>query len=236
VPPAFQAVEIQGGEAVGIREADGARVPITRMGYVFFLSSAWATSGAVHRIDTRTGEERFLVDGNRMLVFPDDPRYGPHLRVVRHRYYNGGSFDPTEVFDFDGNSKVVRPPAAELVRWSGKLVEADLPRDWAISEETREWDASIHLHARAGPPDPAPSEGLDLEEHVSSIDVAAAPLAAYLARGEGVDGRTARGLAYTYLHLPFDPFAQDDVESGQAADDSRVAWAVAGIAERWPST
>ena len=60
---------------------------------IYFLSSAWATSGAVHFVDVASGARRFLVPGNSLEVATTG-RYAGHLLVEQHRYFvAGGSYD-----------------------------------------------------------------------------------------------------------------------------------------------
>lgn len=56
---------------------DGARV--------YFLSSAYATSDAVHAVEVGTGRTSFISDGNSLEVIGSG-RYGGHLLVSRHTY------------------------------------------------------------------------------------------------------------------------------------------------------
>ncbi|MBV9772638.1 MAG: PD40 domain-containing protein [Gemmatimonadetes bacterium] len=60
---------------------------------VYFLSSAWATSGAVHAVELASGRERFVAAGNSLEVVPSG-RYAGDLLVEQHRYFlAGGSYD-----------------------------------------------------------------------------------------------------------------------------------------------
>lgn len=60
---------------------------------VYFLSSAWATSGSVHAIDLANAKERFVTAGNSLDVIPAG-RYAGDLIVNQHRYWlAGGSYD-----------------------------------------------------------------------------------------------------------------------------------------------
>jgi hypothetical protein len=60
---------------------------------IYFLSSAWATSGAVHAVDIASGAHRFLVPGNSLEVAATGP-YAGHLLVEQHRtFVAGGSYD-----------------------------------------------------------------------------------------------------------------------------------------------
>jgi len=60
---------------------------------IYFLSTAWVTSAAVHSVDVATGAERFVVPGNSLDVVPSG-RFAGHLLVGQHRYFlGGGSYD-----------------------------------------------------------------------------------------------------------------------------------------------
>ena len=60
---------------------------------VYFITAAWATSGAIHVVDTTNRKERFVVAGNDFRVVPSG-EYRDHLLVCQHRYFlGGGSYD-----------------------------------------------------------------------------------------------------------------------------------------------
>jgi dipeptidyl aminopeptidase/acylaminoacyl peptidase len=60
---------------------------------VYFTSAAWATSGAVHRVDVATGVVRFVSPGNSLEVLRAG-QYAGHLVVQKHKYFlGGGSYD-----------------------------------------------------------------------------------------------------------------------------------------------
>lgn len=70
---------------------------------IYFLSSAWVTSGAVHAVEVASGREWFVVAGNSLDVVPAG-EYAGHLLVEQHRYFlAGGSYDWTWLFTPDGN-------------------------------------------------------------------------------------------------------------------------------------
>lgn len=70
---------------------------------IYFLSAAWATSGAVHVLDLSTGTERFLVAGNSLDVVPSG-QYAGFLMVSQHRYFlAGGAYDWYWLFSPDGS-------------------------------------------------------------------------------------------------------------------------------------
>jgi hypothetical protein len=69
---------------------------------VYFLSAAWATSGAVHVADVKTGAEHFVCPGNSLEVLRQG-HYAGHLLITQHRYFlAGGSFDWIWLFTPDG--------------------------------------------------------------------------------------------------------------------------------------
>ena len=57
---------------------------------VFFVTPAWATSGAVHAIDRATGKERFVCAGDNLEVIRSGD-YRDCLLLQQHRYFVGGS-------------------------------------------------------------------------------------------------------------------------------------------------
>jgi WD40 repeat protein len=60
---------------------------------VYFVTPAWATSGAVHVVDTTNRKERYLFAGNNLKVVPSG-EYKDCLLVQQHRYFvGGGSYD-----------------------------------------------------------------------------------------------------------------------------------------------
>jgi hypothetical protein len=70
--------------------------------YVFFVTPAYATSGAVHVVDTTNGKERFLMAGGGLEVIHSG-EYRDCLLVGQHRYFiGGGSYDWIWLFRPDG--------------------------------------------------------------------------------------------------------------------------------------
>jgi hypothetical protein len=62
-------------------------------GRIYFLSSAWVTSGSVHAVEVASGTERFVAPANTLEVVPSG-EYAGHLIVAQHRYFiAGGSYD-----------------------------------------------------------------------------------------------------------------------------------------------
>jgi hypothetical protein len=60
---------------------------------VYFVTPAWAVSGAVHVVDTTNRKERYLFPGSDVKVAPSG-EYKDCLLVLQHRYFlGGGSYD-----------------------------------------------------------------------------------------------------------------------------------------------
>jgi hypothetical protein len=60
---------------------------------LYFVTPAWATSGAVHVVDTTDRKERYLFPGNNLKIVPSG-EYKDCLLVQQHRYFiGGGSYD-----------------------------------------------------------------------------------------------------------------------------------------------
>ncbi|MDQ2659673.1 MAG: hypothetical protein M3Y03_04560 [Verrucomicrobiota bacterium] len=82
---------------------------------VYFVTSAWATSGAVHVVDTTKAKERFVLPGNNLEVITIG-KYRDCLLVQQHRYFLGaGSFDWFWLFRPDGTE--VGPIGEETERF-----------------------------------------------------------------------------------------------------------------------
>jgi len=70
--------------------------------YVFFVTPAYATSGAVHVVDTTNRKERFLMAGGGLEVIHSG-KYRDCLLVWQHRYFVvGGAYDWFWLFRPDG--------------------------------------------------------------------------------------------------------------------------------------
>ena len=60
---------------------------------LYFVTPAWATSGAVHVVDTTNRKERYLFPGNNLKLVASG-EYKDCLLVQQHRYFiGGGSYD-----------------------------------------------------------------------------------------------------------------------------------------------
>lgn len=69
---------------------------------LFFVTAAYATSGAVHALDMATRKEEFFMAGSSVEVVPDG-EYRDCLLIEQHRYFlGGGSFDWFWLFRPDG--------------------------------------------------------------------------------------------------------------------------------------
>lgn len=69
---------------------------------LYFVCSAWATSGAVHVIDLATRKERFFTDGSSLEIVPNGD-YKDCLLVQKHKYFvGGGSYDWYWLIKLDG--------------------------------------------------------------------------------------------------------------------------------------
>src|SRR4051812_1683156 len=69
---------------------------------LYFVTPAWATSGAVHVVDTTNRKERYLLPGNNLKVVRAG-EYKDHLLAQQHRYFvGGGSYDWYWLFRPDG--------------------------------------------------------------------------------------------------------------------------------------
>lgn len=88
-------------------------------GRLYFLTSGWATSGALHVLDTRSGDERFVMPANDVLVLSFCPnKYKDDIVVLTHRYFLlGGSYDWYWLYDPTGKKEL------------GPLGEFDTPDD-----------------------------------------------------------------------------------------------------------
>jgi hypothetical protein len=75
---------------------------------LYFLTPAWAASGALHVYDMRAGEEHFLMPAKGILVLNFCPnRYKDHLVVLSRRYFMlGGSYDWYWLYDPSGKKEL----------------------------------------------------------------------------------------------------------------------------------
>lgn len=81
---------------------------------LYFLTSAWATSGALHAINLNGTNQRFLMPANSINIVPAG-YYQGYLLVQQHRYFiGGGSFD--WIWLFSPNGKEEGPVGEELTQ------------------------------------------------------------------------------------------------------------------------
>ena len=88
---------------------------------LYFLTPGWPTSGALHVFDMRTGDDRFLLPANDLLVLNFCAnKYKDNLAVLSHRnFLLGGSYDWYWLYDSTGKKEL------------GPLGEFDNPADTA---------------------------------------------------------------------------------------------------------
>lgn len=61
---------------------------------LYFLSEAWVTSNALHRVELESGRVRYLADANSVQLVTQG-KYAGHLIVQKHKYLKqGGSYEP----------------------------------------------------------------------------------------------------------------------------------------------
>lgn len=138
---------------------------------VFFLSSAWATSDAVHVADVATGAERYLIPGNSLDVLSAG-RYAGHLMVNQHRYFlGGGSYDWTWLLTPDGSE--VGPVGETEAAVEEFRAEAGGSRAPACRRETIRADGEPHRNDCGGEGENsgiADASGLSLKQkHVAFV-------------------------------------------------------------------
>ncbi len=98
---------------------------------LYFIISAWVTSGAVHAVSLDGSGERFVTAGNSVDVVPSGGEYRGHLIVRQHRYFiGGGSYDWLWLFDPDG--KEIAPVGEEIKQSQAGYF--GLPVEKAVSE------------------------------------------------------------------------------------------------------
>ena len=81
---------------------------------LYFLTPGWATSNALHVYDMRSGDERFVLPANDLLVLNFCAnKYKDNLVVLSHRYFLlGGSYDWYWLYDPSGKKEL--GPLGEL--------------------------------------------------------------------------------------------------------------------------
>jgi len=72
---------------------------------LFFQSSAWATSDAIHSLDLASKKTQFVTDGTLVCIVGAG-EYQGHLIVQQHRYFiQGGSYDFLYLYDANGKKE-----------------------------------------------------------------------------------------------------------------------------------
>jgi len=91
--------------------------------FVYVLSSAWATSWAVHQVEIPSGRETFVIDGADLKVIQDGP-YRGMLLVSRHTCHQAPGCDyPWSIVRPDGSTVLTIPGSAQgdgeavVTRW-----------------------------------------------------------------------------------------------------------------------
>lgn len=86
---------------------------------IYILTTAWATSNAIHEIRLSDGAERFIVAGNDLALVTTGQQRG-FLLVKQHRYRDqGGSYDDIWLVTPDG--KTVRRVADSMEKARRKM-------------------------------------------------------------------------------------------------------------------
>ncbi|MDB4906001.1 MAG: hypothetical protein JWO05_785 [Gemmatimonadetes bacterium] len=100
---------------------------------LYFLSTAWVTSAAVHAVDLASGRERFVAPANSLEIVPTGPLSGC-LLVDQHRYWpnEGGSYDWTWLLSSDGREIALAASDSDgmerrLATWMSGHVPTDAP-------------------------------------------------------------------------------------------------------------
>jgi len=92
---------------------------------VYFISSAWVTSGALHSVGTDGSDERFVAASNYLKVI-DKGKHKGNLIIRQHRYFlTGGSYDWYYVFSPSGKEVAVLAPELDDVDWDSLYFEGD---------------------------------------------------------------------------------------------------------------
>lgn len=87
---------------------------------VYFLSEAWATSGALHVVDTTNGKEHFVCPALEFEIVPSG-EYRDYLLVAQHRYFiGGGTYNWFWLFRPDG--KEIGPVGGDTETFKGTYV------------------------------------------------------------------------------------------------------------------
>jgi len=81
---------------------------------IFFETAAWAVSGAIHRVDVATAQERFVCAGNGYKLIREGTHKG-NLLVLQHKYRpeGPGSYDAEFVVSPEGRELELRQVISE---------------------------------------------------------------------------------------------------------------------------
>jgi hypothetical protein len=90
---------------------------------VYFITSAWVTSGALHSVNVDGTGERFIAGANYLKVI-DKGKHKGNLIIQQHRYFlTQGSYDWYYVFTPEGKELAVLAPALDDVDWDSLYFE-----------------------------------------------------------------------------------------------------------------
>lgn len=83
---------------------------------VYFMTKAWATSGAIHKVDLASKNTRFISAGNSLEVIPSGEDVGK-LIVQKHKYFAaGGTYDFYWLLTHDGKELSPVGDSYEMVK------------------------------------------------------------------------------------------------------------------------
>ena len=87
---------------------------------IYFITSAWAVSGAIHVVNVDGSGHKFLMPGNEIHIVQEG-EYKGHLLVQQHRYFVGaGSYDWFWLFTPEG--KEIGPVGPEITVAQGEVL------------------------------------------------------------------------------------------------------------------
>jgi len=90
---------------------------------IYFITSAWVTSGALHGVNIDGSDERFIAGANYLKVI-DKGKHKGKLIIQQHRYFlTGGSYDWYYVFSPEGKEEAVLAPDLNDVDWESLYFE-----------------------------------------------------------------------------------------------------------------
>ncbi len=87
---------------------------------IYFITSAWVVSGAIHVVNVDGSGHKFLMPGNEIHIVQEG-EYKGHLLVQQHRYFVGaGSYDWFWLFTSEG--KEIGPVGQEITEAQGEVL------------------------------------------------------------------------------------------------------------------